>query len=69
MLRVDLGQLVPATEVRETAKGRVRHCLREQRKVPSSLLEGSVSITRKVRRFVSFLKEKKRGLTKNIRSD
>ena len=45
MLRVDLG---PVTEVRETTKGKVRHCLREQRKVPGSLLEGSVPLTKKV---------------------
>ena len=37
MLRVELG---PVTEVRETTKGQIRHRLREQRKVPGSLLEG-----------------------------
>ena len=55
MLRVDLG---PVTVVRETTKGQVRHRLREQRKVPGSLLEGSVPLTKKVRRLRSFLKEK-----------
>ena len=39
MLRVDLG---PVTVVHETTKGQVRHRLREQRKVPGSLLEGNV---------------------------
>ena len=42
MLRVDLG---PVTVVRETTKGQVRHRLREQQKVPGSLLEGSVPLT------------------------
>ena len=44
MLRVDLG---PVTVVREMTKGQVIHRLREQRKVPSSLLEGSVPLTKK----------------------
>ena len=57
MLRVDLG---PVTEVRETTKGQVRHRLREQQKVPGSLLEGSVPLTKKVRRLRSFLKGKSR---------
>ena len=65
MLRVDLG---PVTDVRETTKRRVSHRLREQRKVPGSLLESSVPLTKKVRRLRSFLKEKKRALTKNIRN-
>ena len=46
MLRVDLG---PVTEIRETTKGQDRHRLREQRKVPGSLLEGNVTLTKKVR--------------------
>ena len=57
MLRVDLG---PLTEVHETTKGEVRHHLREQRKMPGSLWEGSVSLTKKVRKLRSFLKEKSR---------
>ena len=56
-LGVDLG---PVTVVRETTKVQVRHLLREQRKVPGSLLEGSVPLTKKVRKLRSFLK-KKRG--------
>ena len=56
MLRVDLE---PITVVRETTKGQVRHRLREQRKVPGSLLEGSGPLTKKVQRLRSFLKEKK----------
>ena len=48
----------PVTVVRETTKGQVRHRLREQRKVSESLLEGSVSLTKKVPRLRSFLKEK-----------
>ena len=65
MLRVDLG---PVTEGRETTKGKVRHCLREQRKVLDSLLEGSVPLTKKVQRLRSFLKEKsgRRLLTMGI---
>ena len=55
MLRVDLG---PVTVVRKTTKGQVRHRLREQRKLPDSLLEGRVPLTKKVRRLRSFLKEK-----------
>ena len=55
MLGVDLG---PVTVVRETTKGQVRHRLQEQGKVPGSLLEGSVPLTKKVRRLRSFLKEK-----------
>ena len=55
MLRVDLG---PVRVVRETTKGQVRHRLREQRKVPGSLFEGTVPLTKKVRELRSFLKEK-----------
>ena len=44
MLRVDLG---PVTVVHETTKGQVRHRLREQWKVPGSLLEDSVPLTKK----------------------
>ena len=55
MLRVDLG---PVTVVYETTKEQVKHRLREQRKVPGSLLEGSIPLTKKVRRLRSFLKEK-----------
>ena len=44
MLRVDLG---PVTEVDEMTKEQVRHRLREQRKVPGSLLVGSVPLTKK----------------------
>ena len=46
------------TEVHETTKGQVRHRLREQRKVPGFLLEGSFILTKKLRRWRSFLKEK-----------
>ena len=53
--------------VRETTKGHVRHRLRKQRKVPGSLLEDSVPLTKIVRRLQSFLKEKKR--IKNISRD
>ena len=53
MLRVDLG---PVTVVRKTTKGQVRHCLREQRKVPGSLLEGA--------KIAIFLERKKRALIK-----
>ena len=42
MLRVDLG---PVIVVRKTKKGQVRHRLREQQKVPGSLVEGSVPLT------------------------
>ena len=38
------------TEVRETTKGQVRYRLREQRKVPGSLLEGSAPLIKEVRR-------------------
>ena len=55
ILRVDLG---PVAEVRETTKAQVRHRLREQRKVPGSLLEDSVPLTKKAPRLRSFLKEK-----------
>ena len=55
ILRVALG---PVTVVSETTKGQVRHRLREQRKVQGSLFEGSVPLTRKVRRLRSFFKEK-----------
>ena len=55
MLRVDLGLV---TVVRETTKGQVRQRLRKQRKVPGSLLEGSVPLNKKVRKLRSFLKEK-----------
>ena len=48
MLRVDLGSV---TVVHETTKGQVRHRLREQRKVPGSLLEGGVPLTKTVRRL------------------
>ena len=45
-------------------KGQVRHRLPEQRKVPGSLLEGNVSLTKKLRRLRSFLKEKTRLMKK-----
>ena len=48
MLRVDIG---PTTEVRQTTKGQVRHCLWEQQKVPGSLSESSVPLTKKVQRL------------------
>ena len=44
MLRVDLG---PITEVCETTKGQVKHRLQAQQKVPGSLLDGSVPLTKK----------------------
>ena len=53
---MDLG---PVTVVRETTKGQVIHRLRGQRKVPGYLMEGSVPLTKTVRRRLqSFLKEK-----------
>ena len=55
MIRVNLG---PVTEVRGTTKGQVRHRLREQRKVPGSLLDGAVPLTKKVQKMRSFSKEK-----------
>ena len=48
----------------ETTKGQVRLRLPEQRKVPRSLLEGSVPLAKKVRRSRSFLKEKSGRLLK-----
>ena len=55
---MDLG---PVTVVRETTKGQVIHRLRGQRKVLGYLMEGSVPLTKKVRRRLrSFLEEKKR---------
>ena len=44
MVRVDLG---PVIEVRETTKGQVRNRLGEQQKVPGSLSEGSVPLTKR----------------------
>ena len=41
------SRLGPVTEIRKTTKGQVRHRLREQRKVPDSLLEGGVLLTKK----------------------
>ena len=48
MLRVDLG---PVIVVRETTKGQVKHRLREQQKVPGSLLEDSVPLIKKAQRL------------------
>ena len=59
MLRVDLW---PVTEVFEATKRKVRHRLREQRKVAGSLFFISVPLTKKVRKLLSFLKEKKVGV-------
>ena len=56
MLKVDLG---PVAEVRRAIKGHVLQRLREQRKVPGSLSDGRVPLTRKARRLRSFLKEKR----------
>ena len=50
--------LGPVTEVREITNGQVMNRLREQRKVPGSLSEGSIPLTKKARRLRSFLKEK-----------
>ena len=55
MLKVELG---PVTVVRETTKGQVRHRLRKERKVPRSLLEGSIPLIKNARRLQSILKEK-----------
>ena len=54
----DVKSRLGAREVRETTKRHVRHRLQEQRKVSGSLLEGSVPLTKKSRRLLSFLKEK-----------
>ena len=49
MLRLrDLG---PVTEIREITNGQVMHRLREQRKVPRFLSEGSIPLTKKTRRL------------------
>ena len=48
MLRVHLEFVI---EVRETIKGQFRHRWPEKRKVLSSLLEGSVPLTKKLRRL------------------
>ena len=55
MLIVDLG---PVTEVWGATKGHVRQRFREQRKVPGSLSQGRIPLTKKARRLRSFLKEK-----------
>ena len=59
MLRVGLG---PVTVVRETAKGQVRYRLREQRKVPGSLLEDSVPLIKKSANIAISLEGKKQAL-------
>ena len=51
----------------EMTKWQVRHCLREQQKVPGSLLESTVPLTKQVWRLRFFSKEKKKQSIRSSR--
>ena len=54
MFRVDLG---PLTEVRGAPKEQVRQRFRDKQKVPGSLSQGRVPLTKKARRLRSYKKK------------